>query len=124
MNQLNQWLRGSGPGRLLVARDEPPPEIALPRRVSVPRSVRRPKRRLNTADRCALCRLGRRTQEAPPLRAERVDRDLVEQAQRGDQEAFAILARTRGDQLFGVARRVLREVDLAEDAVQQALVIA
>jgi RNA polymerase sigma factor (sigma-70 family) len=53
-----------------------------------------------------------------------VDRDLVEQAQRGDREAFAILARTRGDRLFGVARRVLREVDLAEDAVQQALVIA
>ena len=57
-------------------------------------------------------------------RAERVDRDLVEQAQRGDREAFAILARTRGDVLFGTARRILREVDLAEDAVQQALVIA
>jgi RNA polymerase sigma-70 factor (ECF subfamily) len=57
-------------------------------------------------------------------RAERVDRDLVEQAQRGDREAFAILARTRGDMLFGIARRILREVDLAEDAVQQALVIA
>jgi RNA polymerase sigma factor (sigma-70 family) len=53
-----------------------------------------------------------------------VDRDLVEQAQRGDREAFAILARTRGDRLFGIARRVLRDVSLAEDAVQQALVIA
>jgi RNA polymerase sigma-70 factor (ECF subfamily) len=53
-----------------------------------------------------------------------VDRDLVEQAQRGDQEAFAILARTRGDVLFGIARRILRDVSLAEDAVQQALVIA
>ena len=30
-----------------------------------------------------------------------MDRDLVEQAQRGDREAFAILARTRGDRLFG-----------------------
>ena len=57
-------------------------------------------------------------------RAERVDRDLVEQAQRGDREAFAILARTRGDTLFGIARRILRDVSLAEDAVQQALVIA
>ena len=57
-------------------------------------------------------------------RAERVDRDLVEQAQRGDREAFAILARTRGDQLFGIARRILRDVTLAEDAVQQTLVIA
>ena len=53
-----------------------------------------------------------------------MDRDLVEQAQRGDREAFAILARTRGDTLFGIARRILRDVDLAEDAVQQALVIA
>jgi RNA polymerase sigma factor (sigma-70 family) len=53
-----------------------------------------------------------------------VDRDLVEQSQHGDREAFAILARTRGDRLYGVARRILRDVDLAEDAVQQALVIA
>ena len=57
-------------------------------------------------------------------RAERVDRDLVEQAKRGDREAFAILVRTRGDGLFGIARRILRDVGLAEDAVQQALVIA
>ena len=53
-----------------------------------------------------------------------MDRDLVEQAQRGDREAFAILARTRGDTLFGIARRIIRDVNLAEDAVQQALVIA
>jgi RNA polymerase sigma-70 factor (ECF subfamily) len=53
-----------------------------------------------------------------------VDRDLVELAQHGDREAFAILARTRGDTLFGIARRILRDVGLAEDAVQQALVIA
>lgn len=56
--------------------------------------------------------------------AERVNRDLVEQAQRGDREAFAILARTRGDTLYGVARRILRDVGLAEDSVQQTLVIA
>jgi DNA-directed RNA polymerase specialized sigma24 family protein len=53
-----------------------------------------------------------------------VDRDLVEQARRGDREAFGILARTYGDRLFGIARRILRDVELAEDAVQQALVIA
>ena len=53
-----------------------------------------------------------------------MDRDLVEQAQRGDREAFAILARSRGNLLFGIARRILRDIDLAEDAVQQALVIA
>lgn len=61
---------------------------------------------------------------APLMKAGELDRDLVEQAQRGDQEAFAILARTRGDVLFGIARRILREVDLAEDAVQQTLVSA
>jgi RNA polymerase sigma-70 factor, ECF subfamily len=54
----------------------------------------------------------------------RVDLDLVQQAQRGDRDAFAVLVRTHGDRLFGVARRILRELDLADDAVQQALVIA
>lgn len=53
-----------------------------------------------------------------------MERDLVELARRGDREAFAILARTRGDLLFGIARRILRDVGLAEDAVQQSLVIA
>src|SRR5450756_1022739 len=55
---------------------------------------------------------------------QRVDRDLVEQAQRGDREAFAILARTRGDRLMAIAHRILRDVARAEDAVQQTLVIA
>jgi len=53
-----------------------------------------------------------------------VDRDLVEQAQHGDREAFAVLVRTRGDRLMGIARRILRDVGRAEDAVQQTLVIA
>jgi RNA polymerase sigma-70 factor (ECF subfamily) len=53
-----------------------------------------------------------------------VDRDLVEQAQRGDREAFALLARTHADALFAVAQRILRDVDRAEDATQQTLVIA
>ena len=53
-----------------------------------------------------------------------MDRDLVELAARGDREAFAILARSRGDRLMGVAQRILRDVDRAEDAVQQTLVIA
>lgn len=53
-----------------------------------------------------------------------MDRDLVELAQRGDREAFALLARARGDWLFAVAQRILRDFHRAEDAVQQALVIA
>ena len=53
-----------------------------------------------------------------------VDHDLVQLAQRGDRDAFAVLVRTHGDRLFGVARRILRDIDLADDAVQQALVVA
>ena len=53
-----------------------------------------------------------------------VDRELVEMAQRGDREAFAILARSSADRLFAVAHRILRDVGRAEDAVQQTLVIA
>ena len=53
-----------------------------------------------------------------------MDRDLVEAARRGDREAYADLIRARGDRLFAVAQRILRDVDRTEDAVQDALVIA
>ena len=53
-----------------------------------------------------------------------VDRDLVEAARRGDREAYADLIRARGDRLFAIAQRILRDVDRTEDAVQDALVIA
>ena len=53
-----------------------------------------------------------------------VDRDLVEAARRGDREAYADLIRVRGDRLFAIAQRILRDVDRTEDAVQEALVIA
>ena len=53
-----------------------------------------------------------------------MDRDLVEQAQRGDREAFAILARSHGDRLMAIAQRILRDIGRAEDAVQQTLVTA
>jgi RNA polymerase sigma-70 factor, ECF subfamily len=52
------------------------------------------------------------------------DRDLVESAQRGDQAAFMDLVHSRGDRLFAIAFRILRDVDRAEDALQDALVIA
>lgn len=51
-----------------------------------------------------------------------MDRDLVIAAQRGDREAFAILARTHSDRLYAIAQRILRDAGLAEDALQQALV--
>ena len=53
-----------------------------------------------------------------------MDRDLVEAARRGDREAYADLIRPRGDRLFALAQRILRDVDRTEDAVQDALVIA
>jgi RNA polymerase sigma-70 factor (ECF subfamily) len=52
----------------------------------------------------------------------RVDRDLVERARSGDQEAFADLVHQASDTLFGVARRILRDPALAEDVLQNALV--
>jgi RNA polymerase sigma-70 factor (ECF subfamily) len=53
-----------------------------------------------------------------------VDRDLVIAAQRGDQVAFMDLVRARVDRLFSIARRILRDVERAEDALQDSLVIA
>ncbi len=53
-----------------------------------------------------------------------MDRDLVEAAQGGDREAYADLIRLRGDRLYAIAQRILRDVDRTEDAVQDALVIA
>jgi RNA polymerase sigma-70 factor (ECF subfamily) len=50
-----------------------------------------------------------------------MDTGLVIRAQRGDEDAFASLALAAGDRLHAVAHRILRDVDLAEDATQQAL---
>ena len=51
-------------------------------------------------------------------------RALVEAAQRGDHEAFEVLAIAAGDRLFRLGRLILRDVQLAEDAVQETLVKA
>jgi RNA polymerase sigma-70 factor (ECF subfamily) len=48
----------------------------------------------------------------------------VEAAQGGDREAFVDLIRVRNDRLYPIAHRILRDVDRAEDALQDALVIA
>jgi RNA polymerase sigma-70 factor (ECF subfamily) len=50
-----------------------------------------------------------------------MDTDLVVRAQNGDEGAFASLAVAVGDRLHAVAHRILRDIDLAEDATQQAL---
>ena len=49
-------------------------------------------------------------------------RDLVVRAQSGDQEAFAALVQMTSDRLYALAARILRDNDLAEDALQGALV--
>ena len=51
-----------------------------------------------------------------------MDRDLIERARSGDQQAFADLVHQISDTLFGVARRILRDPGLAEDVLQNALV--
>jgi RNA polymerase sigma-70 factor, ECF subfamily len=53
-----------------------------------------------------------------------VDRDLIEAARNGDREAYVDLIRARTDRLFAIAQRILRDIDRAEDALQDALVIA
>jgi RNA polymerase sigma-70 factor (ECF subfamily) len=50
-----------------------------------------------------------------------MDAELVTQAQRGDEAAFATLAQAAGGRLLAVAHRILRDAELAEDATQQAL---
>ena len=50
-----------------------------------------------------------------------MDTDLVVRAQRGDTAAYALVAAEIADRFLSVARRILRDRDLAEDATQQAL---
>jgi RNA polymerase sigma-70 factor (ECF subfamily) len=49
-------------------------------------------------------------------------RTLVERAQRGDHDAFATLARAAVARQGAAARLILRDTELARDAVQEALI--
>ena len=51
-------------------------------------------------------------------------RELVERARGGDREAFATLAADSIGKLFNIAQLMLRDRDLADDAVQETLVLA
>ncbi len=53
-----------------------------------------------------------------------MQRALVDQAKRGDREAFDALARAVGDKCMAIAFRILRDADRADDAVQAALIMA
>jgi RNA polymerase sigma-70 factor (ECF subfamily) len=50
--------------------------------------------------------------------------ELVERAIAGDHDAFSILVRASFPRLHGAARLILRDPDRAQDAVQEALVLA
>ena len=50
--------------------------------------------------------------------------ELVDLARRGDREAFAVLAGGSVDRLYAIARLILRDAELAEDATQEALIRA
>ena len=52
------------------------------------------------------------------------DRTLVERAAQGDHDAFALLATTSANRMDAAARLILRDRELARDAVQNALVRA
>jgi RNA polymerase sigma-70 factor (ECF subfamily) len=53
-----------------------------------------------------------------------VQTELVTRARGGDREAFAALAASRVDRLYAIARLILRDADLAEDAIQEAMLSA
>jgi RNA polymerase sigma-70 factor (ECF subfamily) len=65
-----------------------------------------------------------RGQSSASTQGAQVLRELVERAKRGDEEAFEALARQVGDRCMAIASWILRDADLAEDAVQAALVRA
>ena len=49
---------------------------------------------------------------------------LVERARGGDDDAFSELVGLTGDRCYAVAYRILRDVERAQDAVQQAFLLA
>jgi RNA polymerase sigma-70 factor (ECF subfamily) len=50
--------------------------------------------------------------------------ELVERARNGDHDAFSLLVRASTPRLYGAAKLILRDADRAQDAVQEALVLA
>ena len=49
---------------------------------------------------------------------------LVERARSGDDDAFTALVDLDGDRCYAIAYRILRDVERAQDAVQQAFLLA
>jgi RNA polymerase sigma-70 factor (ECF subfamily) len=53
-----------------------------------------------------------------------MQRDLVQRARQGDHDAFEALTAVAFDRLYAVARRILRDTDRCDDAVQECLIRA
>ena len=51
-------------------------------------------------------------------------RDIVERAMRGDRDAFGLLVGQTSDRMYATATRILRDADLAEDALQGPFITA
>ena len=49
-------------------------------------------------------------------------REMVEQAGHGDHDAFEAVVRASAGRLYAIAYRIMRDADLANDALQEALV--
>ena len=60
----------------------------------------------------------------PRARTASAKADLVERARAGDHGAFSILAQDAIGRVYGAAKLILRDQDRAEDAVQEALLLA
>jgi RNA polymerase sigma factor (sigma-70 family) len=60
----------------------------------------------------------------PPVRTAATRADLVERARAGDHDAFAVLVTEALPRVYGAARLILRDPHRAEDAAQEALVLA
>lgn len=65
-----------------------------------------------------------RIQEDARTPEARTERELVELAMAGDAEAFSMLASAAAPRLYATARLILHGDSLAEDAAQEALVLA
>jgi RNA polymerase sigma factor (sigma-70 family) len=50
-----------------------------------------------------------------------MDTELVARAQQGDRDAFAVLVGARADRYLATSHRILRDLSLAEEATQHAL---
>lgn len=53
-----------------------------------------------------------------------MQQELVERARAGDHDAFSVLVRSSLPRLYALATHILRDQDRAQDAVQDALVLA